>query len=275
MTETKEIKPKTFRVYDETQSKIKEITKELGGNQQQAFSKLLEAYEFQKGKVILADRKKDVEDFENYVTILTRMYMGSLEENQNVTETVRAEFDAMLKSKDNTIIELQGKLKALNDKVEEYKVEAKEVTNSNQTYMNNCSVLEKELDEKITNYESIIADKDKLNQALSESYTELKARVDKMAAEQEQLELIKEENKGLVKSYTELKEALKVDKMGHEKALLERDKEYNKSLQEIEKQHKEEIDKYQAKYLELLEKLQEQPKQRRKATQKSIENSTK
>lgn len=35
--------------------------------------------------------------------------MGSLEDNQNVTETVRTEFDALLKSKDATIQDLQDK----------------------------------------------------------------------------------------------------------------------------------------------------------------------
>ena len=37
------------------------------------------------------------------------MFMGSLEDNQNVTETVRTEFDALLKSKDATIQDLQDK----------------------------------------------------------------------------------------------------------------------------------------------------------------------
>lgn len=35
--------------------------------------------------------------------------MGSLEDNQNVTETVRTEFDALLQSKDATIQDLQDK----------------------------------------------------------------------------------------------------------------------------------------------------------------------
>lgn len=37
------------------------------------------------------------------------MFMGSLEDNQNVTETVRTEFDALLQSKDATIQDLQDK----------------------------------------------------------------------------------------------------------------------------------------------------------------------
>ena len=35
--------------------------------------------------------------------------MGSLEDNQNVTETVRTEFDALLKTKDAPIQDLQDK----------------------------------------------------------------------------------------------------------------------------------------------------------------------
>ena len=108
-----ELKPKSFRIDDITADKFKEISADIGGNQQETLSKLIEAYEFQAGKTILTDKKSDIEQFEKYVNSLTRMYMGSLEDNQNLTETIRTEFDAMLKSKDVTIQDLQEQLKKL------------------------------------------------------------------------------------------------------------------------------------------------------------------
>ena len=104
------LKPKSFRIDDATAEKFKGISAEIGGNQQETLAKLIEAYEFQAGKAILTEKKADIEQFEKYVTALTRMFMGSLEDNQNITETVRTEFDAMLKSKDSTIQDLQGQL---------------------------------------------------------------------------------------------------------------------------------------------------------------------
>ena len=106
----KELKPKSFRLDEETAEKFREISVAIGGNQQETLAKLIEAYEFQTSKAILVDKKGDIEQFEKYVSALTRMYMGTLEDNQNLTETIRTEFDALLKSKDNTIQDLQSKL---------------------------------------------------------------------------------------------------------------------------------------------------------------------
>ena len=94
MADSKELKPKSFRINDETAEKFKEISMNIGGNQQETLSKLIEAYEFQAGKVVLTEKKADIEQFEKYITAITRMFMGSLEDNQNVSETIRTEFDA-------------------------------------------------------------------------------------------------------------------------------------------------------------------------------------
>ena len=107
MADDKVLKPKSFRIDDETADKFKEISAAIGGNQQETLAKLIEAFEFQSGKAILTEKKADIEQFEKYVTAITRMYMSSLEDNQNITETVRTEFDALLKSKDATIQDLQ------------------------------------------------------------------------------------------------------------------------------------------------------------------------
>ena len=114
-----ELKPKSFRLNDETHEKFKEIAMELGGNQQQVMAKLIEAYNFQKGKVILTEKKSDIEQFENYVSCLVQMYMRILEDNQNIVATVRTEFQSSLQSKDETIKDLQAKLKEVKEQKEE------------------------------------------------------------------------------------------------------------------------------------------------------------
>ncbi len=98
MADSKELRPKSFRIGSETAEKFKEISGRIGGNQQETLSKLIEAYEFQSGKAILTEKEADIEQFEKYVNAITRMFMGSLEDSQNVTETVRTEFDALLNS---------------------------------------------------------------------------------------------------------------------------------------------------------------------------------
>ena len=86
MADDKVLKPKSFRIDDETADKFKEISATIGGNQQETLAKLIEAFEFQSGKAILTEKKADIDQFEKYVTAITRMYMSSLEDNQNITE---------------------------------------------------------------------------------------------------------------------------------------------------------------------------------------------
>lgn len=73
-------------------------------------AKFIEAYEFQAGKAVLTEKKADIGKYEKCVTAITRVYMTNLEDNQNITETVRTEFNALLHSKDRTIQDLQEKL---------------------------------------------------------------------------------------------------------------------------------------------------------------------
>lgn len=218
----KELKPKSFRIDDETAEKFKEISAAIG-NQQETLAKLIETYEFQTGKATLTDRKTDIEQFEKYVSCLTRMYMGLLEDNQNITDTVRVEFEALLKSKDVTIQNLQAQvcdlklLAAENESLSE-KLEKAEI--------------------KLEEMQSQLADKEQLNKALIESCESLKLK----AEEINELERIK----------------VKLAEISHEKEMMEI--EYQRKLFEVEKKYQEEkrteIDKYQQKYFSLLEQIQ-------------------
>lgn len=108
-----ELKTRSFRINDETSEKIKELASEIGGNQQEVMTKLIEAYEFQKGKTVLVNKKDDIENFEKYTSILVNMFMRSLEDNQNITEVVRTEFESQLRLKDQVIVRLQEDLEKL------------------------------------------------------------------------------------------------------------------------------------------------------------------
>lgn len=277
MADGKELKPKSFRIDDVTADKFKEISSDIGGNQQETLAKLIEAYEFQAGKAILTDKKEDIELFEKYVNAVTRMFMGALEDNQNVTETVRTEFDALLKSKDATIQDLQDKIKVAKTCQQESDEKAKIFSDSNTDLKNKFLKLQNDADTKISDLNTMLADKDKLNQALADSCDELKSKLDAMQAEhaafdemkksleiaQKELETVKQDKKAAEKTIEELKqhekEAIERCKeqmqMAQDKALLELDKKYQEQIQQLKADKQAEIDKYQAKYLELLDDL--------------------
>ena len=277
MAESKELKPKSFRIDDETAEKFKEISAAIGSNQQQTLAKLIEAYEFQSGKAILTDKKADIEEFEKYVTAITRKYMSSLEDNQNLYQTIRTEFDALLSSKDITIQDLQGKLTIAKQSKEEAASKAQMYADENTRLNGVIESLTKEYNTKMDDLQIMLADKDNLNKALTDSCNELKTKIESMkkAAEQvtvlqSDLDKLQKEYDKLVHEQTELEKQLQQEQTAHEKvleqqreqsqialdkAVLEVERKYQEQLQELKEKHQAEIDKYQQKYLTLLEQL--------------------
>ena len=289
MADDKVLKPKSFRIDDETADKFKEISAAIGGNQQETLAKLIEAFEFQSGKAILTEKKADIDQFEKYVTAITRMYMSSLEDNQNITETVRTEFDALLKSKDATIQDLQEKLTVAKQLKEEATTRAKAHADENARLNSVIDSLNTEYNSKMDDMQSMLADKDNLNKALTDSCNDLKSKVESMIESSEQLavirkelEQLKSEHNTVVKEKSDLEKQMNQEQTAHDKAiadlqqhekdLLERQKEQSqialdKAVLEIEKKYQEqieklkadkqsEVDKYQQKYFELLERIQ-------------------
>lgn len=254
-----ELKPKSFRIDDITADKFKEISADIGGNQQETLSKLIEAYEFQAGKAILTDKKSDIEQFEKYVNSLTRMYMGSLEDNQNLTETIRTEFDAMLKSKDVTIQDLQEQLKKVKQIEKEATDEANSLYGINEELQRKIELLKKESDAKITDLNIMLSDKDKLNQALATSYDELKIKLESMMDEHknfsilsDKYETLKKENEGLQKEADKAASIIE-DMKSHEAEAVEHCKErmqiqQDKALLNVEKENQKTIQSLKTKY---------------------------
>lgn len=288
MADDKILKPKSFRIDDETADKFKEISSSIGGNQQETLAKLIEAWEFQSGKAILTEKKADIEQFEKYVTALTRMFMGSLEDNQNITETVRTEFEALLQSKDTTIQDLQSQLTVSKQLKEEATIKAKTYVDENGRLNEYIESLQKEYNSKMDDMQSMLTDKENLNRALTDSCNDLKAKVDVMAAEHEEVttlrkniaditverdslkQSIAEAEKSLNRATTEHEKAI-ADMKQHEsdsidrvkaemqiaqdKAVLEVERKYQEQIQKLKEQKQAEVDKYQQKYFDLLEKL--------------------
>lgn len=291
MADGKELKPKSFRIDDKTAEKFKEISNTIGGNQQETLAKLIEAFEFQSGKAILTEKKTDIEQFEKYVTALTRMFMGSLEDNQNITETVRTEFDALMRSKDATIQDLQESLAAAKHLKEDATARARSHADENARLNLVISDLKDEYNSKMDDMQSMLADKDSLNKALTDSCKDLKLKAESMKEAADRSAALREERDQLKAAYekacagrSDLENQIQRQQDDHDKAIallkqhetdsLARLKEQSqialdKAILEVEKQHQleiqqlksekqAEVDKYQSKYFALLEQIKGQ-----------------
>ena len=301
MAESKELKPRSFRIDDETAERIKEISNTIGGNQQETIAKLIEAYEFQSGKAVLTEKKADIEQFEKYITAITRMYMGCLEDNQNITETVRTEFDALLTSKDAVIQDLQEKLTVAKQVKEDATLKARTYADENARLHEVIDSLHHEYNTKMDDMQSMLSDKDNLNKALTDSCNELKAKIEgiRESAEQsaefkKELEQLKRDHEKIILKQSDLEKQMQQEQAAHaqtvlelkqheadalerqkeqlqiaqEKAILQIEKSYQEQIQKLMAEKQAEADRYQQKYFELLEQI----KTKAEVTEETAEN---
>lgn len=213
-----ELRPRSFRIDEETAEKFKKICLEAGLNQQEALAKLIESYELQAGKAVLTEKRDEIEVFERYTSILIQKYMGALEEIQDSRETIRSEFKAQLDSKDALICNLQAQKKAAEEATKE------------------ADQLRKQLEETQKRCKELEADKE----AFSRRNKDLEADRSRLEAE---VKALKEDQTAAGKKALEdLREKMEVAK---ERAVLDAEKS-------LRKEHETEIREINQKYAELI-----------------------
>lgn len=291
MADSKELKPVSYRIDDETKEKFKQITAEIGGNQQETMSILINTYYMQSKQNELTEFKGSIDQFQAYITSIVTMYTNSLQANHDMKTSVMQEFETLLQSKDTTIQDLQSQLTVAKQLKEEATVKSRTYSDENNRLNEYIESLQKEYNSKMDDMQSMLNDKENLNRALTDSCNDLKAKVDEMAAEHEEVATLRkniadmtverdslknniaETEKALNKANTEHEKAIE-DMKQHEidsiervkaeaqikqdKAVLEIESKYQEEIQNLKEQKQIEIDKYQQKYLELLEQMKEQ-----------------
>lgn len=269
MADSKALTPKSFRIDEETAQKIKEIANTTGSNQQETMQLLLNAYFMQEQKAGLVEHKASIEQFEAYITSIITMYTQALQSNHDLRETVIQEMDATLKSKDAVIQDLQNKLTVAKQAKENAEAQAKEYVDQN-----------KALAKENEGLQSILADKESLNKALTDSCTGLKAKIDGLEgtveqaiALRQQLDQLQKEHEKVLWEQADLQKQLQQEQeahknaaerlkeqlqLEHDKHILKLERTHQKALQEANAKAQAEIDMYQKKYFELLQQLQGQ-----------------
>ena len=125
MEEVKKSSPRSFRLDEETNQRVKSIMEQHKYSHQELFDVLLQSYVESNIKDSLGDRQKEIDNFETYISMIKSLYLTSLNDNKNVTEKVKNEFQDLLSSKDMLLIELQDKLKQYQGRMELAESESK------------------------------------------------------------------------------------------------------------------------------------------------------
>lgn len=104
-------KPTSFRITTETSDQIKELCKQLGCTQDETFQHLISAFEMQNAINIIPERAMEIENFRCKINELISAYTFSLQLCSDSESRAKAKVDLLIQSKDQTIMELQEKLK--------------------------------------------------------------------------------------------------------------------------------------------------------------------
>lgn len=237
MTNAKELKPKSFRLDDETAKKFKEIAKSVGGNQQETMQLLINSYHMQTQKVELLEHKANIEEFERYITTLITMYTQSLQASHDMRKTVMQEFNATLKSKEAIIKDLQ-------DRLEEAEQLKKEAVLNLEKYVDENT----KLNDSMTSLKTALKDKDVLNESLKATCNSLNEKVKNMEEKAELLDLYQEETEKLKNEKEELE-------VKYRQNILQIKELHQEEIQKLHIDKHAEIDKYQQKCQDLLEQI--------------------
>lgn len=119
--EKNEIKPRTFRIDNSANEKFKQLASDLNVTQDKMFRDLITVYEMEQSKYVLADRSKEIEEFQNHANRLINIYLNSLELNKNTESIISEQFSQQLSRKQELIINLQDQVKKFKEDIKEQK----------------------------------------------------------------------------------------------------------------------------------------------------------
>lgn len=256
-------KPATFRIEPETAEKIRVLSKDFS-NQDAALNAIMAAYEREKPMMAQPQFSEDIRQFEEYQRFLGAKYTDMLNALATVDERARVEVRELLASKDATIQDLQSQLvKAKNirktyeklnhDSVDEKGALEKELEKEQLVSQG----LRSEMKEKEDQINSIISDKERLNDILSKTIDEKGRELEKLSGYPEQLAEKDKEIHALTEQLQKSDEQAKESDYSHKMELLEKDRQIEQTKIEIRQEMDSEIARQREKYEAEMEKLRE------------------
>ena len=242
----------SFRADEKIYEKFKSISNIEFQDQGQCLAALINTYEIEKSKKIIAGRKFEIQNFQTYINKLMEMYILSLEMNNDTQVRVRGEFDSLLKSKDLTISSMQEEVKNLANRRRVTIEQMSAIEKKNKILEDEIAENKKTMDD----YDKSVKDKVALINSLKSELEGSKTTLEGYKKDLSELETLKKKINLVYFDNERLK--AEIDKLNYEldkvksKCEIERDK----VLLEKGKDRQDEIDKYQSKIEELLLKLE-------------------
>ncbi len=248
--------PKSFRITEETANKLKEIASINKKNQQETLAMLIQAYEMQEGKEVLSGKRDDIEKFQGLMTTITRMYMAALEDGKDAMTVAKSQYEAQLNSKDQMILDLQKRVKELQDtngllysEKDAYETEIQSLEEKNEETENKYAQQKDSYDVILQGKQALLEEKMKSILTLEDQVRALETKNKTLVEEKTMAQTLEENLKLKLESYQENQEklaskivALETIKKELEDSLDKAKDFYEKEAKKIEEHLK---DKYQ------------------------------
>ena len=271
--ETNEIKPKYFRIDDETAAKIEQLSTEVFNSKNECLKSLVQLYELEQSKKTMPGFATDIDNFRAHLSIIEESYLHLLQLNADGELRIREEYSLELSTMMKNNAALQESLDATKSELRTFKDlyrEQRDLANSRyeelgktNTALNDKEKLVKMLETQI---EQLKENLDSMTSELA-SKEERFAQFDMPEAEKEKLQM---ENGRLEEQITLYEKQLETEKKSSaealtkasaetsanlEQALKNAEFEKEKALFELKSQHQDEINQLKQQYLQQMQEL--------------------
>lgn len=245
-------KVRSMRISNEVIDQFKAISKSLNMNQDSALKELMDTYELVQQRLVLSSKEDDIDRFQKYLKSLSTMFMSSLQENSDMKNLIRQEFERELQLKDSLLSEKQEELKKLSSELADIKKESEILKKENTELHDKVEAFQQTLDTK----DLLISDKDKqidnLNEVISdkkEEIVKLNSKLSKLEDSMSEIDTLKANVSKLEKAIQDKQKEIELLELKHGRELL--DLEHR-----LQKEKFEEIAEYQSQYAVALQNLQ-------------------
>ena len=271
--------PRSFRISEEVNEKLKTISNQIGGNQQDLFDHLISAYESRKVEETLGSRKEDYAAVVKLLDTVKSKYISAVLEADNADEIANAKYEKELRNREKTIIAQQDKIGSLEERIRQQEQQLNGITGLREDVKikrEECEKLTKEndslkesirqLEEEVHNLKTTEIDQKNSLSTVRSAYSELQLdyRNDK-----ETINYLQTENRNLTNKCDMLQKAddasrqqltQQIEKELRAKLAAEyaeKEKEYVLKMDEKMNTYRQQADAYKDKYIDLLERRNE------------------
>ena len=271
--DTNEIKPKYFRVDDETAAKIEQLSTEVFHSKNECLKALIQIYELEQNKKTMPGFATDIDNFRAHLSIIEESYLHLLQLNADGELRIREEYSLQLSTMTKNMAALQESLDTAKSEQGTYK----------ELYREQRDLATKRYEELDKAYTSL-NDKEKLVKMLETQIEESKKQLDSLTTElalkEERLaqlnaletenEKLQTENEHLEEQIILCEKQLEAEKKSSaealskteaaalanlEQALKNANFEKEKALFELNSKHQDEINQLKQQHLQQMQEL--------------------